>query len=120
MHACSEFWSRLPCHPAGDLPDPGIKAEPPASSALQVDSLPTEPPGHPKLHNHWLDDDYRYSEYILPWKKLLFGLELVEKLSSQLDLIMKEERHSWEQLDRIPNGEEASLFMVRKMSPLSC
>ena len=36
-----EYWSELPCPPAGDLPDPGIKPE---SSALQVDSL---------LLSHW-------------------------------------------------------------------
>ena len=30
----------------GDLPDPGIE---PRSSALQADSLPTEPPGKPKV-----------------------------------------------------------------------
>ena len=52
--------------------------------------------------------------------KLVFALQLVEKLSSQFDFIMKEERHSWELLDRILNGEEASLFMVRKVSLLSC
>jgi len=37
-------WSGLLCPPPGDLPDPGIKL---ASSALQVDSLPSEPPGKP-------------------------------------------------------------------------
>jgi len=36
-----EYWSGLPFPSPGDLPDPGIK---PRSSALQVDSLPTEPP----------------------------------------------------------------------------
>ena len=39
-----EYWSGLPCPPPGDLPDPGIE---PMSPALQVDSLPTEPPGKP-------------------------------------------------------------------------
>ena len=34
-----EYWSGLPCPPAGDLPDPEIE---PASPALQADSLPTE------------------------------------------------------------------------------
>ena len=34
---------RLPCHPGG-LPSPGIK---PRSPSLQVDSLPSEPPGMP-------------------------------------------------------------------------
>ena len=37
-----EYWSGLPCPSPGDLPDLGIK---PASPALQVDCLPTEPPG---------------------------------------------------------------------------
>ena len=37
-----EYWSGLPCPSPGDLPDPGIK---PRSSALQADSLLSEPPG---------------------------------------------------------------------------
>ena len=37
-----EYWSRLPCPPPGDLPDPGIK---PRSPPLQMDSLTAEPPG---------------------------------------------------------------------------
>ena len=40
-----EYWSELPCPLTGDLPKPGIK---PRSPALQVDSLPSEPPGKPK------------------------------------------------------------------------
>ena len=40
-----EYWSGLPCPPPGDLPNLGIK---PRSPALQVDSLPSEPPGKPK------------------------------------------------------------------------
>ena len=36
-----EYWSGLPCLPPGDLPNPGIK---PRSSAIQVDSLLSEPP----------------------------------------------------------------------------
>ena len=39
-----ESWSGLPCPPPGDLPDPGIEPAPPVSLALQVDSLPPEPP----------------------------------------------------------------------------
>ena len=39
-----EYWSGLPFPSAGDLPDPGIK---PQSPVLQVDSLPSEPPGKP-------------------------------------------------------------------------
>ena len=41
-----EYWSGLPCPPPEDhLPKPGIKLR---SPALQVDSLPSEPPGKPK------------------------------------------------------------------------
>ena len=41
-----EYWSGLPCPPPGDLPNPGIK---PRSPTLQVDSLPSEPKGNPRL-----------------------------------------------------------------------
>ena len=37
-----EYWSGLPFPSPGDLPNPGIK---PASTALQADSLQSEPPG---------------------------------------------------------------------------
>ena len=39
-----EYWSRLPCPPPEDLPNPGIESR---SPALQADSLPSEPPGKP-------------------------------------------------------------------------
>ena len=39
------YWSRLPCPPSGDLPNPGIK---PRSPTFKVDSLLTEPLGKPK------------------------------------------------------------------------
>ena len=39
-----EYWSGLPFPSPGDLQDPGIE---PGSPALQVDSLPSEPPGKP-------------------------------------------------------------------------
>ena len=41
-----EYWSGLPCPSPGDLPDPGIK---PGSPTLQMDSLPSEPPGKPLM-----------------------------------------------------------------------
>ena len=41
------YWSGLPFLPPGDLSDPGMEPTPPVSLALQVDSLPTEPPGKP-------------------------------------------------------------------------
>ena len=39
-----EYWSRLPCPPPKNLPNPGIE---PRSPTLQVDSLLSEPPGKP-------------------------------------------------------------------------
>ena len=39
-----EDWGGFTCLPLGDLPNSGIE---PASPALQVDSLPIEPPGKP-------------------------------------------------------------------------
>ena len=44
------LWSRLPCPPPGDLPNPGIKL---GSSALQAEFLPSEPPG-----KAWEVNDY--------------------------------------------------------------
>ena len=41
-----EYWSGLPFPSLGDLPKQGIE---PGSPALQVDSLPSEPPGKPYL-----------------------------------------------------------------------
>ena len=41
-----EYWSGLPFHSPGDLPDSGIK---PRSPALQADPLPSEPPGKLKI-----------------------------------------------------------------------
>ena len=42
------YWSKLPCPPPGDLPDPGIEPTSLMSPALQAGSLPTEPPGKPR------------------------------------------------------------------------
>ena len=46
-----EYWSGLPCPPAGDLPDPGIEPVPPV---LAGGFFTNEPPGKP-LHDtkHW-------------------------------------------------------------------
>ena len=53
-----EYWSGLPCPPSGDLPDLGIEPVSPASPALQMDSLPTEPLGKPfclrRVHKHFM------------------------------------------------------------------
>ena len=55
-----EYWGGLPFPSPGDLPNPGIE---PASPAIQVDSLPSEPPGKPiKYVAEWiLQLRYRYS-----------------------------------------------------------
>ena len=42
--AWQKYWSGLPLHSPGDLPDPGIE---PGSPELQTDSLPSDPPGSP-------------------------------------------------------------------------
>ena len=42
-----KYWSGLPFPLPGDLPDPGIEPESPASPALQADSLPAKPLGEP-------------------------------------------------------------------------
>ena len=39
-----EYWSGVPFHPPGDLPDPGIQS---TSPVLQVDSLPLRHWGSP-------------------------------------------------------------------------
>ena len=43
-----EYWSRLPCPPSGDFPDPGIEF---ASPALQKGSLPLSHGGSPYIHH---------------------------------------------------------------------
>ena len=45
-----EYWSGLPFSSPGDLPDLGIKPWPPS---LQVDSLPSEPPGKQSVLTFW-------------------------------------------------------------------
>ena len=42
-----EYWSGLPCPSPGDLLNPGIEPKSPVSPALQVNTVPTEPPGKP-------------------------------------------------------------------------
>ena len=45
--ARKEYWSGLPCHSPGDLPNPGIQPMSHVSTASQADSLSTEPRGKP-------------------------------------------------------------------------
>ena len=46
-----EYWSGLPSSSLGDFPNPGIELR---SPALQVVSLPSEPPGKPTYASEWL------------------------------------------------------------------
>ena len=55
-----EYWSGLPYPPPGDLPNPGVK---PRSPSLQVDFLPSEPPGNPRVLKN-----YAKSTLLMPYK----------------------------------------------------
>ena len=46
-----EYWSGLSCPPPGDIPNPAIEPESPATLALQADSLHTEPLEKPDLQD---------------------------------------------------------------------
>ena len=64
-----EYWSGLPCLPAGDLLKPLMELE---SPALQADSLPNETPGKPRLSVHiytyiWEKEMATHSS-ILAWR----------------------------------------------------
>ena len=66
-----EYWSGLPCLPAGDLPNPGIE---PRSPTLQADSLPSEPQGiFPTQESNWGLPHCRriliYNPCLILWKK---------------------------------------------------
>ena len=47
--ARQEYWTRLPCPPPGDLPDPRIELASLKSLCRQVSSLPLVPPGSPSV-----------------------------------------------------------------------
>ena len=51
-----EDWSGLPFPPAGDLSDPGVKLESPASPANAGGFLTAEPPGSPHSMNRSLNN----------------------------------------------------------------
>ena len=84
-----ESWSELPCPPPGDLPDPGIK---PGSPALQVDALPTEPPGKPKWFDILCHKATNYGKFLKRWeyqitcllRNLYAGQEATERDMEQL------------------------------------
>ena len=56
-----EYWSGLPCPPAGDLPDPGAESTSLMSPALAVSSSSLVPPGKPIQHgSHVGKKDVKY------------------------------------------------------------
>ena len=55
-----EYWNGLPCPPPGDLPDPRIEPESPASPALQVDSLPLS---HREAHPPHTQPEYDLNNF---------------------------------------------------------
>ena len=59
------YWSGSTCPPPGDLPNPGIKH---SSPTMQVDSLPSEPPGKPHYASLFLNS----TQLQLHFFKLLF------------------------------------------------
>ena len=63
-----EYWSGLPCPPPKDLPDQGIE---PTAPALQVDSLPTKPPGKPHKVVYYLHIIYTSFHILWIISKLL-------------------------------------------------
>ena len=79
-----EYWSGLPCLSPGDLPNTGIE---PRFPTLQVDYLPSEPPGKATfdfsfLKTQWIYKSYRYylqhaPEFILSLPPLLYLLLLI-------------------------------------------
>ena len=66
-----EYWSGLTRSPPGDRPNPGIKLTSPTSPALQVDSLPTELPGRPRVYDY-LEEFMNLTGQ--PWAYVNFGL----------------------------------------------
>ena len=63
-----EYWTGLPFLPPGDLPNPRMEPESPASSALAGRFFITEPPGKPpdgRAH-------YKIKVYILVLKNITF------------------------------------------------
>ena len=70
------YWSGLPCPPPGDLPDPGIEPESPASSAPQVDPLPLTHRGSPPRSGESHQKDPRDDNGFL--ERPLIRVEIIE------------------------------------------
>ena len=55
-----EYWSGLPFPSPEDLPNPAME---PVSPALQVDGLPAEPPGKPRMRMRRANDYWIFLLY---------------------------------------------------------
>ena len=51
-----EYWSRLPFHPPGDLPNPGIETTCPT---LALKFFTAEPPGNHTIFSNWASSIYQ-------------------------------------------------------------
>ena len=81
-----EYWTGLPFTSPADLSNPGIK---PASSALQADSLPSEPPGKPFYFSTWYEtkdkpQKFNVSRENSPWDK---NTQLRDKQKTRMNLL---------------------------------
>ena len=78
-----EYWSGLPFPSPGDLPNPGIE---PGSPALQVISLPSEPPGKPRHYTRvWCNFPQELRNFALEPQVLRnFALESVKIIARRL------------------------------------
>ena len=71
-----EYWNGLPFPLPEDLPNPGIKPESPASSALQVDPLPLSHRGSPPRSSESHQKDPRDDNGFL--ERALIRVEIIE------------------------------------------
>ena len=90
-----EYWSRLPCSPPGDLPDPGIESVSPLAPVLQADSLPLSHQGSPCNIIKSLS-----LIFILCWRPLLCLQGQRAVCRAALPSLFE----SWQGLDGFPSG----------------
>ena len=67
-----EYWSKLPCPPPEDLPDPGIEPMAAEATALAGRFFTTEPSG--KLTERWGDSKKRQTIFVeINWRECFEG-----------------------------------------------
>ena len=62
------YWSRSPCPPPGDLPDPGNRAASPAAPTLQLDSLLLSHRGSPCYPVADIEPGFLLTGLLFSWK----------------------------------------------------